>query len=418
VPVVNAIWHYFFGVFMDQWKFIEAVAPAAREGHRNYGVPASLTIAQAILESGWGKYANGNNLFGIKWREGDGYDFVKVATTEYYSSLPNTPDLISYEKLPSGQYKVRIYAKFRKYVSWADSIRDHTQFLLKDRYKLVRESKNYVDACVAVQQCGYATDPEYASRLIALIEQYDLDDYDCERRCDMVLAIDDGHGMDTAGKRTPKYEDGSSIHENEFNRACAEFLRQAAIRCGITPVMCAPGDADHSLANRVAVANNAKADVFVSIHYNAQDDQWGGVAGGVETWYYKTSTKGQRLATLIQQELVKGTKQVNRGVKAGNFYVTRKTSMPAVLVECGFMDYRPEADLMIKESFQRETAEDICRGVCAFLGVTYIPPGEDDEVSDGIKEENKRLRQQIEEYKKQVAALKKIIDEAKKILVY
>jgi len=404
---------------MNQQDFINAVAPAAIEGHKNYGVPASLTIAQAILESGWGKYANGNNLFGIKWREGDKYDFVKVATTEYYSSLPNTSDLISYEKLSDGRYKVRVYAKFRKYDSWADSIRDHTQFLLKDRYIPVRESTNYVDACVAVHECGYATDPEYDGRLIALIEQHDLDDYDdfnYERRYEMVLAIDDGHGMQTAGKRTPKFEDGSFIHENEFNRACAEFLRQAAIRCGITPVMCAPGDADHSLANRVAVANNAKADVFVSIHYNAYNSVWNSTKGGVETWYYKTSKTGPRLAALVQKELVKGTKQENRGIKAGDFYVTRKTSMPAILVECGFMDYRPEADLMLKESFQKETAEDICRGVCAFLGVNYVSPGGDDEVSDGIVAENKKLKKQIEEYKAQVASLKKKIDDAKKAL--
>jgi len=404
---------------MNQQEFIDAVAPAAREGHKDYGVPASLTIAQAILESGWGKYAEGNNLFGIKWRDGDQYDFVQIATTEYYSDLPK--DYISYEPQSNGKYKVRVYAKFRKYDSWADSIRDHTQFLLKDRYIPVRESTNYVDACVAVHECGYATDPQYAGRLIALIEQYDLDDYDdfdYERRCKMVLAIDDGHGAKTSGKRTPKYEDGSYIPENDFNSRCAEFLRQAAIRCGITPVMCAPGDADHSLPNRVAVANNAKADVFVSIHYNAGDDQWGGNAGGVETWYYRTSSTGPRLAALIQKELVKGTEQENRGIKAGGFYVTRKTAMPAVLVECGFMDYRPEADLMLKEFFQKETAEDICRGVCAFLNVPYVSPTEDNNAAEGIVAENAKLKRDIEAYKAIVESLKKKMDEAKAKLVY
>ena len=401
---------------MNQQDFIDAVAPAAQEGQRKFGVSASLTIAQAILESGWGKYTEGNNLFGIKWRDGDEYDFVQIVTTEYYFSLPN--DFISYELLSNGQYKVSLYAKFRKYDSWADSIRDHTQFLCKDRYLPVRQTTNYIDACVAVQQCGYATDPEYAGRLIVLIEQYDLDDYDIynERRCEMVLAIDDGHGAKTSGKRTPKYEDGHIVHENEFNRVCAEFLRQAALRCGITPVMCAPGDADHSLSNRVAIANNAKADVFVSIHYNAGDEEWGGNDGGVETWYYRTSSTGPRLASLIQKELVKGTEQKNRGIKAGGFYVTKHTKMPAVLVECGFMDYRPEADLMLKESFQKETAEDICRGVCAFLDVPYVSSDEDNEASDGIVAENEKLKKDIEAYKVQVESLKKKIDDAKKAL--
>lgn len=211
----------------------------------------------------------------------------------------------------------------------------------------------------------------------------------------LILAIDDGHDKDTPGKRTPIYEDGHVIHENEFNRACAEFLRQAADRCGIIPVMCAPGDKDYSLKERVATANAAKADIFVSIHYNAGDDQWGGNRGGVETWHYRDSKMGPRLARCIQDELVKGTKQEDRGIKAGGFYVTRYTNMPAVLIECGFMDYRPEADLMLDESFQRETAEDICRGICAYSGTKYIAPDELLPGIDNIKAEIKSLAEKI-----------------------
>jgi N-acetylmuramoyl-L-alanine amidase len=400
---------------VSKQSFIDAIAPAAISDHREYGIMASLSIAQAILESGWGEHAEGNNLFGIKWREGDEYGFIEIATTEYYSSPYTGEDLIS-SQFVDGRYKVRRYAKFRKYDSWADSIHDHTLLLCKDRYAPVRAAKNYVEACIAVKECGYATDPEYAGRLIALIEQYSLDDYDNERRCNMVLAIDDGHGAKTSGKRTPKFEDGSFIHENQFNRACAEFLRQAAIRCGITPVMCAPGDADHSLANRVAVANNAKADVFVSIHYNAFDGKWNSTKGGVETWYYRTSKEGPKLAALIQKEIVKGTKQVDRGIKAGGFYVTRHTKMPAVLVECGFMDYRPEADLMLNVAFQKETAEDICRGVCAYWGIPYVAPGTEtppDTEKDKLQDKVKELEKTVQRMKAGLASIEQIAASAR-----
>jgi len=146
---------------MEQQKFINAVKDGAIEAYRKYNIFASLTIAQAILESGWGKYAPGNNLFGIKWSEGCGYDKQLLDTQEW----------------EGGKY-VTIKACFRAYNSMADSVYDHAQLLLATRYEPVRASKTYIEACQQIKVCGYATSPTYTENLIKLIEQYELYKYD------------------------------------------------------------------------------------------------------------------------------------------------------------------------------------------------------------------------------------------------
>lgn len=143
-----------------QREFISLVAPGAARNHRNYGVLPSVTMAQAILETGWGKsyLAKQGNLFGIK---GAG---TTVQTGEY----------------SRGRY-ITISAQFRVYDCVTESITDHGQLLTKPRYALVLASDNYRDACKALQAAGYATDPNYAKKLINIIERYQLQDFDAGR---------------------------------------------------------------------------------------------------------------------------------------------------------------------------------------------------------------------------------------------
>lgn len=180
------------------------------------------------------------------------------------------------------------------------------------------------------------------------------------------IGIDDGHGYETSGKRTP---DG--YRENYFNEKVKKFLIPALKRNGFSYVDCSPMTSDNSLADRCNRANNAKADIFVSIHANAYGSGWNS-AEGVETYHFPNSGNGQRLASLIQSELLQGTKQKNRGVKSANFYVLKHTAMPAVLVEAAFMTNKEEANLLKSEKFQKETAEDICRGICKYFNKSYI----------------------------------------------
>jgi len=143
-------------------EFIESIIPGAISTYEKYGVLPSLTLAQAILESGWGTCSIGNNIFGIK--AGDNWT-GKTTTTQ------------TQEQTSSGS-AYSITAAFRDYDSITESIEDHGKLLTNDRYKNVISSTNYKDACYAVKNAGYATDVNYSSKLINIIETYGLDQWD------------------------------------------------------------------------------------------------------------------------------------------------------------------------------------------------------------------------------------------------
>ncbi len=188
----------------------------------------------------------------------------------------------------------------------------------------------------------------------------------------MKIAIDDGHGMETAGKRTPAFSDGSVMRENEFNRAVVAYLHDELIRNGFSVVLTAPEDTDTSLATRVQRANDAHADYFVSVHANAFGSGWND-ANGVESFVYALNdAKTTGLARCIQHELIQATGLRDRGVKENpTLYVLRKTTMPAVLCECGFMTNAAEAKLLKSDAYRKKCATSICKGICAFAGKVY-----------------------------------------------
>lgn len=148
--------------------FIESIAPAAQQMQKQYGVLASISIAQAILESDWGNSELSsvyNNLYGMK---GD--------------SLENTV-LLSTKEFYNGEW-VTVQADFKVYDSWASSVQDHALLIANgtswnaNQYATVLQAKTYREAAQALQDCGYATDPDYANKLIAVIEQNTLYNYD------------------------------------------------------------------------------------------------------------------------------------------------------------------------------------------------------------------------------------------------
>jgi N-acetylmuramoyl-L-alanine amidase len=184
-----------------------------------------------------------------------------------------------------------------------------------------------------------------------------------------LIAIDDGHGQSTSGKRTPNIAGVGVIKENTFNRAVASLLNIELKRCGFRTLLVAPTDYDTPLGTRTALANRNNASAYISIHYNA------GGGTGVETYHYPGSSSGKKLATLVHKYVRGGTAQRDRGVKSANFQVLRETHMPACLVEYGFMDdpSRTEAKRMIDTNFQKECAVETAKGICEYFGVKYVP---------------------------------------------
>jgi len=212
-----------------------------------------------------------------------------------------------------------------------------------------------------------------------------------------LIAVDSGHGMETPGKRTPAIPEawfgkkkGDCIHEKEFNKPTAEYLIAALERCGFKTINVSPGTNDVSLKDRYTAANNAKADAFISKHYNASTGKWGN-ANGIETIiHHNCSAATKKLAQYVQDELVKAHGRANRGVKTDiqqsgiNIAVLKNTNMPAILTESGFMDNLAEAKTMLDPAFQKADAEATCRGICKYFGVTYIPADDNYVPKDNI----------------------------------
>ena len=191
-----------------------------------------------------------------------------------------------------------------------------------------------------------------------------------------LVALDNGHSTKTPGKETPPIPELNNriIKENEFNRAVVNYLSAELIRCGIGTLLVAPTDVDTSLSDRVNLANRNKANIYISIHYNAFDGTFEGKdPSGLSVHIYPKSANGRKLAECVHKYLVQGTEQINRGIKESDFYVLRKTKMPAILSENGFMDNKREALLMIDVDFQKEVAAEHAKGICDYLGVKYVP---------------------------------------------
>lgn len=147
-------------------EFIQSMAPKAKEIQANYGILPSVNMGQAILESDWGTSdlsEISNNYYGIK----------QGGVSEVYS----TKEYI-------GNEEITVDASFAVYDSLEDSMEAYAQLLTNgttwnnDLYAEVINADNYIDAAYALQKSGYATDPNYANKLISVIEDNQLRRYD------------------------------------------------------------------------------------------------------------------------------------------------------------------------------------------------------------------------------------------------
>lgn len=153
--------------------FIEKFAPFAVKYANQNGLYPSVMLAQAALESGWGGSSLSqppyHQLFGIK----EGNYSGKVITVP-------TQEWVVDKSHPNGGYMITIMDEFRVYDSFEESFKDQSNFLMKSRYTNVRRENapTYQHATQALSNAGYATDPNYASKLNNIIQSYDLHQYD------------------------------------------------------------------------------------------------------------------------------------------------------------------------------------------------------------------------------------------------
>jgi flagellum-specific peptidoglycan hydrolase FlgJ len=147
---------------MPPSAFLGMLAGFAQQCQIRTGIPASVTLAQAALESEWGKAAPGNNLFGIKADPSWTGPTVDVPTHEVINGV-----------------RIAITDKFRRYPEWIDSMLDHAKFLQANpRYRGCFKERDGAGWARALQAAGYATDPDYAMKLISIMRGRNLGFYD------------------------------------------------------------------------------------------------------------------------------------------------------------------------------------------------------------------------------------------------
>ena len=170
--------------------------------------------------------------------------------------------------------------------------------------------------------------------------------------------IDPGHG----GKDPGAIGIGR-MYEKHVVLPIAQQVAQILERQGIQVKMTRSGDYFISLQGRVQMANRAGANLFVSIHANSVGMRRPDV-NGLETYYYQS---GRGLADTIHRNVLRRVNIRDRRVRRARFYVLRKSSMPAVLVETGFVTGREDAPKLANPNYRRQMAEAIASGILEYI---------------------------------------------------
>lgn len=175
-----------------------------------------------------------------------------------------------------------------------------------------------------------------------------------------LVVLDAGHGAKDSGAVgvTGKYE-------KNFNLAIV--LKAAALlkkENNIDVVLTRSDDTFLELKDRAAMANNLKADLFISVHANSSGSS---AASGTETYYQREASKA--LANVMHKYLVQATGLSDRGVRYGNFHVIRETKMPAVLLEVGYLSNKKDEALLFTDALQNKVAASIVSGIKEYLGI-------------------------------------------------
>jgi N-acetylmuramoyl-L-alanine amidase len=175
-----------------------------------------------------------------------------------------------------------------------------------------------------------------------------------------VILVDAGHGGRDPGAVA------NGVQEKDLVLPISLTLGQTLQSMGYTVYYTRTNDVEIDLEPRVGLAERVNADVFVSIHANSLASLNSAV-NGVETYYARGSSSGRELASYVHSQIISSTGANDRNVRAAGFYVIAKTSMPAILVETGFVTNPTEAANLSSPNYQKQLAEAIARGLDQFL---------------------------------------------------
>ncbi len=175
-----------------------------------------------------------------------------------------------------------------------------------------------------------------------------------------IVMIDPGHGGPDVGANR------NGVYEKDITLAMSKELGKILQQMGYAVAYTRTKDIDLDLESRVQIAESARASVFVSVHVNSLESNVSQV-NGVETYYAPGASLGKSLANLVHNQIIASTGANDRGVRSARFYVIRNTSMPAILVETGYITNTSESSRLVNSSYQEQMAAAIAKGVDQFL---------------------------------------------------
>ena len=204
-----------------------------------------------------------------------------------------------------------------------------------------------------------------------------------------IIALDAGHGMGTLGKRCLKSIDPAQTREWYLNDRIADLVEEDLKKnydCTVLRVDDTTGTKDISLSARVKAANNAKADFYMSIHHNAGIN--GGSGGGTVVFYYNDAEMRAKAQRLYNAVTARTGLIGNRSSKVavGDLYVIRYTTMPALLLENGFMDSTHDTPVILTAAHAGKTAQGIVDFLAKELGLSKKDSAQDIPVPDKPQE--------------------------------
>lgn len=268
---------------MTNSEFLKMIGEFARNDMVQTGVLASLTIAQAILESGWGKSdlaVSGQNLFGMK------------ASSSWVGRVYSSQTKECYD----GVNLVSTIGSFKAYDDWGESVADHSAlFVNSSRYEKVVGEMDYKTACYEVKKAGYATDPTYSEKLIGLIEQYRLYEYDVASEntsCGEIYVQLGEEGMGNSGLICGTiFSPNKSVRTGKISKIAIHCMagNLSAESCGNLFSKSSVGASSH-----YGIGSDGKIYLYV----NECDRAW--CTGGTKTFHGKKGSEIDQIAVTIE----------------------------------------------------------------------------------------------------------------------
>jgi len=233
----------------------------------------------------------------------------------------------------------------------------------------------------------------------------------------MVLVLDGGHFINSAGKQTPAYPDGTVIKEAEQNYPIMFLVKEKLEKQGITVITTNSDiNKDVSLNDRVLKEKAIDAKLFISFHKNATADyKWNDVRG-TETLIYRFGGEAEKAAKIIHSEIISATGDKDRGIKemGDKIYVLKYTKAPALLLELGFMTNREDASDMRNKQAQECYANAVVKGILKYLNITpkkVVEANVNEALYKNLAMEFKKLKSGLNDSMKQVEAIEALAAE-------